>query len=474
MIIWIICVRRFHEFFACSIVLLFANVLLGYAATPDSASTQEPSWFSLHGQQTVIYQYHPAFNAAYTGTNSLLPIAEGATSLTTTLFLDVPLWQGGHLHIHPELAGGTGVSGAVGVAGFLNGETFRIGNPTPTMYIARGYLKQVFTFSPAAEKQSDKAITKFTRSELFTEPSELKQGMKDVEDVQRLTIIAGKFGVADFYDNDSYSHDPRTQFMNWSLMSAGAWDYPADTRGYTWGIAAEYAFPHLDIRALAVLVPVTANGLELDTRVLQGAIGTALEAEYRYTLAQPEQQGIVRALAFLNMANAGTFRNALTLAQMSGGTPNIKDTRRYGASKYGFVVSVEQAFSENIGIFSRLSWNDGATETWAFTQIDQSFSLGAQFDGALWGRKDDVIGIAGVVNGISNDHRAYLAAGGLGFIIGDGALEYAPETIFEAYYRLQVLSWLQLSVDYQFVANPAYNQSRGPVNVFSFRTHLDF
>ena len=225
--------------------------------------TSKAPWFNLHGQQTVIYQFHPPFQAAYTGKNSLQPIDEDATSLTTTLFFDMPLWEGGHLYAQPELAGGTGVSGAVGVAGFLNGETFRIGNPTPTIYLAWGYIKQVFLLGSKPERQSDKPITRFTRPELFDEPSELTKGLADVENVQRLTLIGGKFGVADFYDNDSYSHDPRTQFMNWSLMSAGAWDYPADTRGYTWGLAVEYALKQLDIRALAVLVPVTANGLEL-------------------------------------------------------------------------------------------------------------------------------------------------------------------------------------------------------------------
>ena len=181
----------------------------------------------------------------------------------------------------------------------------------------------------------------------------------------------------------------------------------------------------------------------------------------------------MRALGFLNLANAGQFRNAIALGAATGTAPDITATRQYGTSKYGFVLSIEQQLRDDSGIFSRLSWNDGANETWAFTQIDHSFCFGGQFDGALWQRKDDVIGLASVVNGISDAHRAYLAAGGYGFIIGDGALQYGLEFITEAYYRLQVTSWLQLSADYQFVVNPAYNASRGLVHVFAVRTHLD-
>jgi high affinity Mn2+ porin len=447
-------------------------------ARSDSAE-RSPSWYNLHFQQTVIHQLHPAFRAAYTGANSLPSEFEGKTSLTATLFFGMRLWQGAELYINPEMSGGSGLGGGTGMAGFPNGEAFRIGSPAPVIYPARLYLKQVFLLREREEAEQTYPITRTSRAELFPAIEDAPNQLAGIELVPRLTVIAGKFGVADFYDNDSYAHDPRTQFMNWSLMSAGAWDYPADTRGYTWGVAAELALHNVDIRAMATMMPTTANGLEMDTQIFKGAIGTAVEGEYRYKLRHEldtlhgDLQGIVRGLVFYNLANAGTFRMAIAQAAGTGVAPDITATRRYGTAKYGGIVSVEQAITPSIGAFMRASWSDGQAETWAFTQIDHSFALGAQFDGALWQRNDDVVGVAAVTNGISEAHRAYLAAGGLGFIIGDGALNYGMEFITEAYYRWQVNAWLQLSADYQFVLNPAYNQDRGPVHIFAVRSHVE-
>jgi high affinity Mn2+ porin len=316
------------------------------------------------------------------------------------------------------------------------------------------------TFSTATDTSSSVLATSVQR------PSEL---FKRAGTTSRLTLVAGKFSAADFFDESSYSHDPRTQFLNWSLMSAGAWDYPADTRGYTWGAAAEYTYNEWSFDAIFVLVPTTANGLELDTRIAE-AHGMAFEVEYHYAIAG--RKGVARALAFRNLANAGNYRR--TLQQMPV-NPDITQTRRYGTVKYGFVLGVEQELTDDIGVFARVSWNDGTSETWAFTEIDQSLCAGVQFAGHLWKRDSDVLGIASVVNGISDDHRDYLAAGGYGFIIGDGALSYAPEWISEVYYRFQVNDWLQLSLDYQLVVNPAYNQARGPiVHIGALRAHVEF
>lgn len=443
----------------------------------DSVPPNHTSWYNLHFQQTVIHQFHPAFRAAYTGENSLPTTFDGHTSLTATLFLGVRLWEGAELYFNPEMSGGSGLGGGTGMAGFPNGEAFRIGSPAPVIYPARLYLKQTFSLREREVAELAHSDTRTTRTDAVSAVEDGLNQLSGLEYVPRLTVIAGKFGVADFYDNNSYAHDPRTQFMNWSLMSAGAWDYPADTRGYTWGVSAELALHSVDVRAMATMIPTTANGLEMDTQIFKGAIGTAAEGEYRYNLFREADtlQGIVRALVFYNLANAGTFRTALAQATgtVAAPPPDITATRRYGAAKYGGLVNVEQSLTRNIGAFMRASWSNGATETWAFTQIDHSFALGAQFGGALWKQDNDVVGVAMVVNGISEAHRDYLAAGGLGFIIGDGALNYAPEFITEAYYRWQVTAWLQLSANYQFVLNPAYNQDRGPVHIFAVRSHVE-
>jgi high affinity Mn2+ porin len=479
----------------CSLIVVLPS--LAFAA--DSANTASAAPYNLHYQLTTITQYHPAFRAAYTGANSMRPDEDTQMSLTTTLFFGLRLWKGAEFYLNPEISGGSGLSGGTGMAGYPNGEAFRIGSPKPVLYVARAYLKQVIPLGTAAENTPP--VTGTSRPELFGGAKEganqLGSPMGSVEAVPRLTIIAGKFGVADFYDGDSYAHDPRTQFMNWSLMSGGAWDYPADTRGYTWGIATELALTnHFDIRAVATLVPTTANGLEMDTQIFKGAIGTGLEAEYRFNHgtdagngdagngdagngdagngdAGKELETTLRGLLFYNLANSGTFRRAIAEAQTTGDTPDITATRRYGTAKYGALVSAERAISANVGAFMRASWSDGATETWAFTQIDHSLAAGVQFSGVLWGRRNDVIGVAAVGNGLAEPHRDYLAAGGLGFIIGDGALSYAPEIIAETYYRFQVNEWLQLSADYQFAVNPAYNSARGPVHVFSVRAHME-
>lgn len=428
----------------------------------NDSSTTSPSWFDLHFQMTSITQGRDALRAQYSGQNSLRTPSETAMSLTATLFFTARLWQGADLTFHPEIAGGEGLSGATGVAGFPNGETFRVGQAKPVLYPARLYLRQRFDFTNERDTISTisgKSLS--SQNELFQ-----KSGT-----TSHLTLVLGKFSAADFFDESSYSHDPRMQFLNWSLMSAGAWDYPADTRGYTIGAAAKWTINNWAFSTMFTMVPTTANGLELDTRIGE-AFGAALQAEHHYALSG--RKGIMRILAFRNIANAGTYRDAVRLA-LPLQSPDITQTRRYATAKFGFVLGVEQELSNNLGLFARASWNDGTSETWAFTEIDHSVCAGIQLDGNLWQRTDDVIGIASVLNGISGDHRQYLADGGYGFIIGDGALRYAPEWISEFYYRFQLNNWCSISADYQCVVNPAYNQDRGPVvHIGAVRIHVEF
>lgn len=451
----------------CAVVLLLPNTFvlaesyfMGCSFEDDSAKVTSIPWFEAHFQLTSVTQAHPNFSAPYSGKNSLSTDGESAMSLTATLFAKFQLWKGAEFVLHPELAGGEGLSGATGVAGFPNGETFRVGQAKPVLYIARAYLRQRFDFSDEPDTTTSVLAKSVQRpSELFSRSGS----------TSRLTLVAGKFSAADFFDESSYSHDPRTQFLNWSLMSAGAWDYPADTRGYTWGVAAEYTLNNWSFNAMMCLVPMTANGLEMDTRISE-AHGIALQVEYNYAILG--RKGVARLLGFRNIANAGNYERAVTLVPRN---PDISDTRHYGASKVGFILGLEQELSEHSGLFARASWNDGANETWAFTEIDQSLCIGVQLAGQAWKRDTDILGVATVVNGISENHRRYLAAGGYGFIIGDGALSYAPEWITEIYYRFQVTDWLQLSADYQLVLNPAYNQVRGPlVHIGAFRAHVEF
>lgn len=406
---------------------------------------------SLHFQQTVVSQYHAPMDSPYSGRNSLQDEEDWQTSLTGTLFAGLRLWRGASLIFNPEIAGGSGMSSACGIAGFPNGETFRVGNPSPTVYVARLYLRQHFA--------------------LGDEREEYAEGMNVVGErlpSTRLTLTAGKLCMADVFDQNAYSHDARSQFFNWSLMDAGAWDYPANTRGYTTAFIAEYVSPSLSVRAATSMVPKVANGQDLDAN-FRTAHSETVEVEVPYVIGG--NAGKARILAFTTTAFMGRYREVLD--DPGKFDTSIVMSRQYGRSKSGIVLNIEQSFGDGFGAFLRASWNDGKNETWAFTEIDHSVSGGMVVSGTGWNRSDDRFGIAGVINGISADHRAYLAAGGYGFIIGDGALTYGNEYIAEIQYCLHVTENISFTPDYQFVVNPAYNTDRGPVHVFGVRLHTE-
>ncbi len=414
--------------------------------------------YTFHFQLTAINQSHPAFKAKYSGLNSLINDAEKQKlSVTSTIFAGRKLWKNAALYFNPEIAGGSGISSAKGVAGFTNGETFRIGSADPKLYIARLFLQ---VHIPLKNSRYD------------TVPDNINQVSTAVP-ISRITISAGKICLSDFFDGNSYSHDPRTQFFNWSLMSNGAWDYPADTRGYTQGVVAALFLPGWAVRFATVLEPKKANGLELDYRVLKSHSET-IEIEKNWTLIRP---GAIRLLAFRNATQAPAYNT--TLAQVKAGDSSsvdvyagLKEWKKYGGIKYGFGLNAEQQLTDATGVFFKASWNDGKTATWAFTEIDRSISAGVSIGGKAWKRPADNIGIAQVINGISTQHRNFLNAGLYGFIIGDGKLTYGTEKITEVYYQAAISSYFYLTFDYQFVQNPAYNKDRGPVNVFAFRGHI--
>lgn len=435
----------------------------GTTATPAAPPVEAPAEavpaktdvekFSVHGQATVVTQKHDVFHAPYSGQNSL-PKHEGEkTSVTATLFFGLRTpWDGGAIYFDPEGAGGQGLGGVTGIAGFPNGEIPRVSTPEFRPYVARLYYQQIFDLG-GEKKHVD------------SDQNQLAGFLPE----RRITVTAGKFSVVDFFDGNAYSHDPRTQFLNWSLMDQGAWDYPADTRGYTEGVVVEYNEPAWAIRYAGVAVPTTANGATLDDRIPR-RMAHALEFEDRYTLGT--HPGTVRVLGYLNAAHMGSYREALF--ESRGMTPDITRTRA-DRIKYGFSLNLEQEITPDFGVFSRLGWNDGHTETWAFTEIDRSASLGFSLKGTRWQRPDDVVGIGGVLNGISKEHREYLAAGGLGFIIGDGRLpHYGLEKIVEGYYMLKVTEHVFVTGDLQLVVNPAYNRDRGPVFIGGVRVHAAF
>ncbi len=419
------------------------------AAAPPADATKD-EWYSIHGQATVVSQGNWKFTSPYVGPNSLLPLLNYRTTNTDTLYLDARPWQGTEVIFNPEVSGGRGLSNTLGMAGFPNGEATRVGEIQPTPYVARLFLRQTFGLDGDVEQ-------------VEAGPNQLA----GVRDIDRVTFTAGKMAATDTFDDNRYSHDPRTQFLNWSLMYDGAWDYPANVRGYTYGATVDFNTRYLAFRYGVFGEPREANGSAIDPHILN-ANGQIAELEERYEIGG--HPGKIREWAYLNHAHMGNYREALAEMPVD---PDITKTRAY-RYKYGFGTSVEQELATNLGLFVRAGWNDGQSESWAFTEIDQTAAAGLSVKGALWSRPKDEAGLAFVVNGLSDAHRDYLAAGGIGFIIGDGQLNYAHEEIVELYYNWVPREWLIVSADFQGVENPAYNHDRGPVAIFGIRVHMAF
>jgi high affinity Mn2+ porin len=412
----------------------------------------EPEVASLHFQITVATQAHARFAARYSGQNSLLRDAQSATAFVSTVYLDARLWPGAEIVLDPEMSGGGGLGRTLGVAGFPSGLAYRVGDPAPAVYLARLALRQRFALGGG---------------EIAVEPgaNQLAGGRSR----DSLTISAGRLSVTDVFDGSAYAHDPTTQFFNWALFASGAWDYPADTRGYTWGVLTDLTVNWWSIRAGIALEPKAANMAIMDWDVARSH-GLMVEHESRWSLGG--QRGAARLLLFANEAHMGSYRQVL--ANPARYANDITTTRAFGRVKYGFAISADQQLTSTLGAFLRVSADDGATESWAFTEIDRSLGVGVTQRGSLWQRGDDEVGVAVVINALSPLHRRYLAGGGYGFIIGDGALAYAPEVIGDVYYRAQLTSMVALSAIYQPVINPAYNRDRGPVHIVSARVRVAF
>ncbi|MBN8718842.1 MAG: carbohydrate porin [Sediminibacterium magnilacihabitans] len=445
------------------LIVLFAMItsLVTHVKAQENTDTSKKSKWSSHFQLTVIAQKHAGFHAAYSGDKSLADTVEPiATSLTTTLFLGRKLWKGAALYFNPEISGGNGLSFAQGVAGALNGETYRVGAVKPQVFIARAYLQQRFPLADA--KYVDVA-------------DDVNQVADKIPD-SRITITAGKYAISDFYDDNAYSKDPRSQFSNWAIWANGAWDYPANTRGYTMGVVVELIKPRWAVRLSTVAVPRIANASKMEYDMSR-AHSETFEYERKWTVRKhPGSARLIlsnthsKAPSYQSGLKAVANSDAFLLSVISGDSENTS----YGGKKFGWGASADQEITKDLGIFSRIGWNDGKYATWAFTEIDRTFCLGLSLKGNRWKRPEDVFGLAAVVSGISDEHRAFLKAGGYGFIIGDGNLNYGKEAIVETFYNARLSKQFWLSVNYQFVNNPGYNKDRGPVHVFGVRAHIEF
>lgn len=443
-----------------SLLLLLPWSLLGQTGdTPPAQadSEHESFWnrFWVSAQANFIRQQHPEFDAKYSGPNSFGAAAEHATSRVETLYTGFQITKRLEFLFDVESAGGAGLSNALGIAGFTNVDVVR--NPTlgETPYVSRVMLH----YTVALSKETMEA----TRNPLALASSVPKR---------RLEFRLGKMSTADFFDLNSVGSDSHLQFMNWAAVNNGAFDYAADTRGYTYGLLVEYYSGNWAARFGEMLMPTVANGIKLDWNIAR-ARGENFEVE-RHAELIPKRQTVIRALAFVNHANMGSYRDAIN-GYLSGkdAVPDITLYRKQGTVKYGFGLNGEQELTSLWRAFGRLGWNDGANESFAYTEIDRTAEVGTDFRGAPWRRSQDKVGTAFIVNGISGDHRKYLALGGLGFILGDGGLNYGLEKIWESYYTAHVWRGISVAADYQHVTNPGYNRDRGPVSVVSFRIHVE-
>lgn len=435
---------------------LLAGALLAIllAVSPAWAFAADAEDWNLKLQATHVWQPKPSMTSPYAGPHSLSGAYEQSYSLTATAALGLRLARHTELYVNPEVAQGMALSGLQGLGGFTNGEMARSSGSRPKFYRARLFVRQVIDVGDDTEDIA---------------PAMNQLGGRYAR--QRWVITAGNLSVLDLFDANRYAHDPRTQFMNWTLMTHGAYDYAADARGYSWGLAAEYIAGDWAARLGRFIQPRQPNGLALDPGISQH-YGDQLELERRYD-AGNGQQGVVRVLAFRNRTVMARYADALALAQATGTLPDLAAVRGGERIKAGIGLNLEQPLSADAGLFARAMWADGKTETYAFTEVDRSLSLGASVRGSAWGRADDTVGLALALNGLSDTHRQVLRAGGQTFFLGDGRLNYRPEQVLEAYYQFSVAPRVSISIDLQRIANPGYNADRGPAGFIGWRLHLE-
>jgi high affinity Mn2+ porin len=414
-------------------------------------SALETDRFAFHAQATYVNQYDPPFSAPYKGQNSLAPNIGRETS-DITLYAGVRLWQGAEAWINPELDQGFGLSGSVGIAGFPSGEAYKVGADYPYTRLHRAFLRQTIDLGGEVQKV-DAGLNQFSGSQTS----------------DRLVFTVGKFGVVDVFDTNKYAHDPRGDFLNWTILDTGTFDYAADAWAYTVGAAVEWYQGPWTLRGGMFDLSIAPNQTFLDSRFEQFQwVG---EIERRYAIG--DQPGKLAITGFLTRGRMGSFQDTIQLAALTGGPADIAAVRHY-QSRGGISMNLEQQLVPNVGFFARAGIADGTKEPYEFTDVDRSVATGFSISGRQWGRDDDTFGIAGVINGISGVHQAFLNAGGLGILVGDGQLPNpGSEKILETYYSFPVFS-TRVTLDYQLIVNPAYNRDRGPVSVLGVRVHSQY
>jgi len=451
---------------AFAVFALLATILPVAAEDSTHSPVAGQNW-NWHVQNTEIVQGYPAIPSKYSGLNSLPAGGETRESISLDLMAGVRLWPGAEAHIDGLMWQGFGLHNTLGVEGFPNGEAFRLGTEVPNGSITRLFIRQTLGFGGEQENIEDDQFA-----------------LAGKQDISRLTFTLGRFSAKDVFDNNAYANDPRTQFMNWALMANEAWDYPADAIGYTTGLALELNQPNWTLRYGFFQMPRFSNSLTAEDRVfkwpfdgsaqdgpLLKAWGMVTEFERRFSVNN--HPSAIRFLAYLNRANMGSYQEAANIAIQTGHPADINATAAF-RYKYGFGLNLEQEIAKNIGVFSRLGWSDGQNQGWVFSDVDYTATAGISIKGEAWHRGDDTFGIAGIFNGISQSHQAFLAAGGTGILAGDGQLNYGWEKILETYYDFKIWKTLHSSLDYQFIDNPAFNRDRGPVSVFGARVHWEF
>jgi len=433
-----------------------AGVLLlaAMAAHGDEKDPLAGSPRVLGGQVTFIGQRLGPFSSPYSGKNSLESEGTGGTTSTYGIYLGERLLSSLEAYADVEMARGSALSNATGVGGLTNGDELREGSVDlgKGPYVARLYARYWIPLSSETEQKS-----------------RAQDQLAGTEPATRIEFKLGKFAATDDFDVNRYANNTRTQFLNWGFINDTAWDYAADTRGYTRGVMIAYVSPAWALRYGAFQMPTVANGDMFDP-ALSGARGDNVEL----TLKPNPAGTVVRLLTYENHARMGIYRDALAMAHATGTIPDIAADDDPGRHKYGFGLNVEQPLADggDTGVFARLGWNDGKTESFAFTEVDRHFSVGAQLSGSRWSRSDDRVGLGVLSHLLSADHRNYLAAGGSGFVLGDGRLNYGHERIVEVYYLTQLRRYVQVTPDFQFIDNPGYNRDRGPAYVLSLRLRL--
>jgi len=425
------------------------GLLVAFAAhgqTPDEA-------WAIHGQGTLTEQYHPAFSAAYSGPESLDHGSRGDETFDASLYAGLRPWQGGELWVNPEIDQGFGLSNTLGVAAFPSAEAYKVGAADPYVRVPRLFLRQTVDLGGAPQKVDADLTT-----------------LASTTTANRVVVTLGKFGVADVFDSNAYAHDPRNDFLNWAMVDTGTFDYAADAWGFSYGAAAEWYQDWWTLRGGAFALSRVPNSKQLDTS--GGQEQYIAEFEERHMIWG--QAGKVRLLGFVTRGRMGDYLDAVALAAETGGPANIAAVRTY-RSRAGIALNIEQAINDELGFFMRAGDSEGGREAYEFTDIDKTFAVGISWQGKRWGRPDDTIGLATVIDDISRRAKDFLNDGGLGILVGDGKLlNSAPEQVVETYYSFALRSYLHLTADYQFVDNPAYNRDRGPVSILGAKVHFQY